>query len=86
MRSYLFHGAVSLRSPLEQQFKGRAMKCPICGEPTEWKENPNRPFCSERCKTIDLANWASEGYRVPSPLKDSEESVPEPDQNHSKET
>ncbi|MFL6277920.1 MAG: DNA gyrase inhibitor YacG [Blastocatellia bacterium] len=46
------------------------MKCPICGEPTTWKDNPDRPFCSERCRVIDLGNWASEGYRVELPLKD----------------
>jgi len=51
------------------------MKCPICGKPTKWKENPDRPFCSERCRTIDLGNWASEEYVVPTPLKDVEESV-----------
>jgi endogenous inhibitor of DNA gyrase (YacG/DUF329 family) len=28
-------------------------------------ENPWRPFCSERCRIIDLGNWASEAYRVP---------------------
>jgi uncharacterized protein len=28
-------------------------------------ENPWRPFCSERCKMIDLGAWASESYRVP---------------------
>jgi uncharacterized protein len=28
-------------------------------------ENPARPFCSERCKLIDLGEWASEGYKVP---------------------
>ena len=46
------------------------MKCPICGEPTTWKDNPDRPFCSERCRVIDLGNWASEDYRVELPLKD----------------
>jgi endogenous inhibitor of DNA gyrase (YacG/DUF329 family) len=51
------------------------MKCPICDEPTKWKDNPDRPFCSERCRTIDLGNWASEEYIVPSPLKDVEEAV-----------
>ena len=49
------------------------MKCPICGEPTKWKDNPDRPFCSERCRTIDLGNWASEDYRVSIPLKDIDE-------------
>ena len=38
-------------------------------------ENPFRPFCSERCKMIDLGTWASEGYRVPgerAPQEDEE--------------
>jgi endogenous inhibitor of DNA gyrase (YacG/DUF329 family) len=40
------------------------IKCPICKELTTWEENPWRPFCSERCKLIDLGKWASEEYRV----------------------
>ncbi len=51
------------------------MKCPICKKEATWKDNPNRPFCSERCRTIDLGRWASEDYSVPSPLEDNEESV-----------
>jgi endogenous inhibitor of DNA gyrase (YacG/DUF329 family) len=31
----------------------------------EWKDNPWRPFCSERCKLIDFGRWAEEEYRVP---------------------
>ena len=41
------------------------MKCPTCGKPAEWLDNPNRPFCSERCKLIDFGKWADEEYRVP---------------------
>jgi endogenous inhibitor of DNA gyrase (YacG/DUF329 family) len=41
------------------------MKCPICKKPVELKDNPYRPFCSERCKLIDFGNWADESYRVP---------------------
>jgi len=53
------------------------MKCPICEKPAAWKDNPDRPFCSERCRIQDLANWSSEEYRVESPLKDvdSEEAL-----------
>ena len=51
------------------------MKCPMCGKPAEWKENPDRPFCSERCRIIDLGNWASEEYQVSVPSTDIEESV-----------
>ncbi len=39
-------------------------KCPRCGKPAIWKNNPYKPFCSERCKLIDLGNWAAEKYRV----------------------
>lgn len=39
--------------------------CPICAKITEYDDNPNRLFCSERCKLVDLGEWASEGYKVP---------------------
>jgi endogenous inhibitor of DNA gyrase (YacG/DUF329 family) len=37
-------------------------KCPICGKPVETEF---RPFCSARCKQIDLNRWLTEAYRVP---------------------
>jgi len=40
-------------------------KCPTCGKPIEWQDNPWRPFCSERCKLLDFDKWTSEAYRVP---------------------
>ncbi len=49
------------------------LSCPQCQKPTQWADNPYRPFCSERCKLIDLGAWASETYRVPaddSPFSD----------------
>jgi endogenous inhibitor of DNA gyrase (YacG/DUF329 family) len=40
--------------------------CPTCGKKTAYRpQNPWRPFCSERCKLIDLGVWANEGYRIP---------------------
>jgi endogenous inhibitor of DNA gyrase (YacG/DUF329 family) len=39
--------------------------CPICSEPVTWEGNRFRPFCSERCRLIDLGAWVSERYRVP---------------------
>lgn len=40
--------------------------CPTCGKAVEWRTgNRFRPFCSERCKQIDLGAWANEEYRVP---------------------
>lgn len=41
------------------------MKCPTCNKQAQWQDNPFRPFCSERCKLLDLDKWVSEEYRVP---------------------
>ena len=47
------------------------VKCPVCGKVVEWKEaNAFRPFCSERCKQIDLGAWADEQYKVPATEED----------------
>lgn len=51
------------------------MNCPICEKPTEWEGNPNRPFCSERCRIIDLGRWAAEEYSVSIPLTDIKDEV-----------
>jgi len=42
------------------------MQCPICHKPVKLAD-PFMPFCSERCKLIDLGNWASEKYVVSEP-------------------
>jgi len=45
--------------------KVRLVSCPRCGAQVAWSpENRYRPFCSERCKLIDLGDWAMEKYRV----------------------
>ncbi|MDP2239524.1 MAG: DNA gyrase inhibitor YacG [Burkholderiales bacterium] len=42
------------------------VSCPQCGTQVRWDPaNPYRPFCSERCKLIDLGAWAEESYRIP---------------------
>ena len=41
------------------------VNCPRCGKETPYEGNQFRPFCSERCKLIDLGKWASEEYAVP---------------------
>ena len=44
----------------------RLVVCPTCGKSVAWTPaNACRPFCSERCKLIDLGAWAAERYRVP---------------------
>lgn len=46
--------------------------CPTCNAPVEWgPQSASRPFCSERCKLIDLGAWASEEHAIPgNPLED----------------
>ncbi len=41
------------------------VNCPTCGATTTWEENRHRPFCSERCRLIDLGRWATEAHRIP---------------------
>jgi hypothetical protein len=44
----------------------RNVKCPQCGTAVPWLAASRwRPFCSERCRTLDAAAWASERYRMP---------------------
>jgi uncharacterized protein len=45
--------------------KVRMVNCPQCGKAAQWDpSNRFRPFCSERCRLIDLGAWANESYRV----------------------
>ncbi|MCC6303003.1 MAG: DNA gyrase inhibitor YacG [Gammaproteobacteria bacterium] len=60
------------------------VRCPCCRREIEWSAHwPQRPFCSERCRMIDLGAWASEEYRVagrqiPSPGAADEDPESEP--------
>ncbi len=56
--------------------------CPVCKDITTWEENPFRPFCSERCKLIDLGAWASGDYSIPSnPEDETDQSGPEEEED-----
>jgi hypothetical protein len=50
------------------------LKCPICKKPVK-NSDPDFPFCSDRCRLIDLGKWASGGYVISSPVNDTEEPV-----------
>jgi endogenous inhibitor of DNA gyrase (YacG/DUF329 family) len=51
----------------------RTVKCPTCGKHVEWTPQSRwRPFCSERCKLIDLGAWANASYRIPVVDKDDD--------------
>jgi len=55
----------------------KTVPCPRCGAQAPYApENPWRPFCSERCRIIDLGNWASEAYRVLVPVEPPADAEP----------
>jgi endogenous inhibitor of DNA gyrase (YacG/DUF329 family) len=62
--------------------KQPVVNCPQCGKLVVWDvNNPYRPFCSERCKLIDLGQWAAESYRIPETGKDPEKQEDSADKN-----
>ncbi len=54
------------------------MNCPICQKPSSPKAaNPAYPFCTERCRAVDLGKWLGEEYRVPAgPADEQEDELP----------
>ena len=54
----------------------QSIKCPHCRKEAPFAGNPYRPFCSKRCKMIDLGTWASDEYRIPG------EKAPEKDEDY----
>lgn len=52
------------------------VNCPHCGKPVPWTEaSPWKPFCSERCRLIDLGDWLTEKHAIP----DETEPLPQDD-------
>jgi endogenous inhibitor of DNA gyrase (YacG/DUF329 family) len=49
--------------------KPTRIRCPICQKENDFFAAPVGPFCSERCKLIDLGKWLGEEYRVSEPLR-----------------
>ena len=55
------------------------VSCPTCGATVTWSTgNRWKPFCSERCKMIDLGQWATEKYRVPAEEQEPDDESPPP--------
>jgi hypothetical protein len=54
--------------PPDNAGKASAKRCPICGKPAT---EASKPFCSERCRDVDLNRWLSDSYRIPA--KDDDE-------------
>jgi uncharacterized protein len=58
------------------------VKCPQCGRPVPWSpESTYRPFCSDRCRLIDLGAWLTEQHKIP----DESPVEPEDGATHSSE-
>ena len=57
--------------PRKRQIK---LLCPICKAATKTTD-PDFPFCSDRCRLIDLGKWASGGYVISSPVTDADDAV-----------
>ncbi|MEQ8848218.1 DNA gyrase inhibitor YacG [Botrimarina sp.] len=55
------------------------MRCPVCDNQFDPAKTPAMPFCSERCRTIDLGRWLEEGYSLPH-LPDPDDPDDDPDQ------
>jgi endogenous inhibitor of DNA gyrase (YacG/DUF329 family) len=51
-----------------------SIQCPICQKAVK-STDADFPFCSERCRTIDLGKWASGGYVISSPVTDADEGI-----------
>lgn len=49
--------------------KKSQVQCPICGKPNEFFQEPVGPFCSNRCKMVDLGQWLNEDYKISEPLR-----------------
>jgi len=59
---------------MDDSSPGPVRRCPICGKPMVAR---HRPFCSARCRTIDLGRWLDDSYRIPT--GEGPEDTPPPD-------
>jgi len=48
-------------------------RCPVCNAPVNLESTPTVPFCSDRCRLVDLGRWLDESYGVPAPLPEDDE-------------
>ena len=52
------------------------VKCPTCRREIDWADAPFRPFCSDRCRLIDLGAWLTEQHKIPDESADAETEEP----------
>jgi endogenous inhibitor of DNA gyrase (YacG/DUF329 family) len=58
-------GGRAVHSQLLRVSSPPRVKCPTCKREIDWSTSPFRPFCSERCRLIDLGAWLSEKHAIP---------------------
>ncbi|HEY6407048.1 MAG TPA: DNA gyrase inhibitor YacG, partial [Ktedonobacteraceae bacterium] len=63
-------GKEPAKGAIKGAIKGSAKPCPICGKPAT---EASRPFCSERCRDVDLNRWLSNSYSIPAAKDDDED-------------
>ncbi|HET9086717.1 MAG TPA: DNA gyrase inhibitor YacG [Acidobacteriaceae bacterium] len=57
--------------PQKKRTEFQSLRCPTCGA-IVLRDDPDMPFCSDRCRVVDLGKWASGAYRISSPILDPE--------------
>ena len=62
---------ISYNGPMPRK-QVRSLRCPTCRK-LVLRNEPDFPFCSERCRLIDLGKWASGGYVISSPVNDGDQ-------------
>jgi len=60
----------------------KLVKCPTCRREIDWSASEFRPFCSERCRLIDLGAWLTEKHSIPGDASDAGTEVPEDPSTH----
>jgi endogenous inhibitor of DNA gyrase (YacG/DUF329 family) len=60
----------AVKEAAKESVKASAKPCPICGKPAT---EASRPFCSERCRDVDLNRWLSNSYAIPAAKDDDED-------------
>jgi endogenous inhibitor of DNA gyrase (YacG/DUF329 family) len=60
----------AVKQAAKESVKASAKPCPICGKPAT---EASRPFCSERCRDVDLNRWLSNSYTIPAAKDDDED-------------
>ena len=75
-RIYFFNLISYFCNALMPRKRSLRLRCPICKKAVT-ATAPDFPFCSERCRLIDLGKWASGAYVITSPVTDAEEAIPD---------